>query len=206
MSGHSKSLVGSVFERKPGPSAPAPPVPQANGSKTGFPTAQHRSKSVFARNREARQQPATPLSREAVPPVVQQASRTNDLLPSEELDADNWRMQMSEENERRVASMTEEEREQERRDIEERFGKNVGDVLRRARMARESHGKQKIVAGSLEGDLAQSQPEDNGGIAIPSTSPGSFQFKYYMCGTDTPKAMRIVPTGTPSYFLCLLNA
>jgi hypothetical protein len=38
-----------------------------------------------------------------------------------------------------VAAMTEEEeRVQERRQIRERFGKNIGDVLRKARMTREA--------------------------------------------------------------------
>lgn len=44
---------------------------------------------------------------------------------------------MAEENERRVAGMTEEEREEERREIERMFGGGVGDVLRRARERRE---------------------------------------------------------------------
>jgi hypothetical protein len=69
---------------------------------------------------------------------------------------------MSEENERRVAAMTEEEREQERGQIRENFGKNIGEVLRKARMAREAHEKQKKTAASLEGERI---------------SPGSFKVK-----------------------------
>ena len=203
---HNKPLVGSVFERKPGPSAPIPSVPQANGSKTGFPTAQHRSKSVFSRNREARQQLAALSPRDGVPPIVQQASRTNDLLPPEELDTDDWRVRMSEEHERHVAAMTEEEREQERREIEERFGKNVSDVLRRARMARESHEKHKKAVVSLEGDPTPGHPDGGSGIAMPSVSPGSFQIKCYMRGTDTLKAVRIVPTSTLPHLPSLLHA
>jgi len=71
---------------------------------------------------------------------------------------------MSEENERRVAAMTEEEREQERREIREKFGKNIGDVLKKARMAREADEKQKKTVASLEGDR----------IPIP---PGSYEVK-----------------------------
>ena len=41
--------------------------------------------------------------------------------------------------------MTEEEREQERREIVERFGANVGDVLRRARLARDKQHEPKEV-------------------------------------------------------------
>jgi len=82
---------------------------------------------------------------------------------------------MSEENERRVGAMTEEEREQERREIEEKFGKNIGDVLRRVRMARESQEKQKKAAASLEGDLTPSRPDGDSGIAMPFVSSGSFR-------------------------------
>jgi hypothetical protein len=84
---------------------------------------------------------------------------------------------MSEENERRVAAMTEEEREQDRREIEERFGKNIGEVLRRARMARESHEKQQNAVPSLEVDPAPSLPEGGSEITTRSIPPGSFQVK-----------------------------
>ncbi|KAF8488706.1 RPAP1-like protein [Russula emetica] len=58
---------------------------------------------------------------------------------------------MSEENERRVAAMTEEEREQERRQNREKL-KNIGGVVRKARMAREVHEKQEKTVVSLKGD------------------------------------------------------
>jgi hypothetical protein len=77
---------------------------------------------------------------------------------------------MSKENERHVAAMTEEEREQERREIEEKFGKHIGEVLRRARMARESHEKQKNVVASLEG-----LPDRGSKTTMLSVPPGPFQ-------------------------------
>jgi RNA polymerase II-associated protein 1 len=138
-----KPLVGSVFERKPGSSVISPPSPKSNESATGFPRALHRSKSLFAQKRGTQQQSVIP-SHTAIPPVVQRAPRTQ---VQEEHDTDNWRVQMSEENERRVAAMTEEEREQERRQIRENFGKNIGDILKKARMAREAQ-----TVTSLEGD------------------------------------------------------
>jgi hypothetical protein len=116
---------------------------------------------------------------------------------------------MSEENERRVGAMAEEEREQERREIEERFGKNIGDVLRRVRIAREIQEKQKKAAPSLEGDLMSSRSDGGSGIAMPLVSPGSsrtFQSKCYMRGTDPLKAVSIVPTRTPSHLPFLLHA
>ena len=70
--------------------------------------------------------------------------------------------------------MTEEEREQERREIEEKFGKNIGEVLRRARMARESHEEQKNAVASLEGEgpPAPSLPDGGSKITMPSVPPG----------------------------------
>ena len=50
----------------------------------------------------------------------------------------DWRQQISKENEERVADMTEEQREEEIQQILERFGTSVGDVLKRARLARET--------------------------------------------------------------------
>ena len=111
----------------------------------------------------------------------------NDLLPAEGLDTDDWRARMSEENEKRVGAMTEEEREHERREIEERYGKNIGDVLRRVRMARESLEKQKKAAASLEGDLTPSRPDGGSGIAVPFISPGSFRTSQNaICAELTP--------------------
>jgi RNA polymerase II-associated protein 1 len=125
-----------------------PSSPKLNESATGFPRAQHRSKSLFARKRGTQQQSVIP-SHAAIPPVVQRVPRTQE---EEEPDTDDWRVRMSEENERAVAAMTEEKREQERRQIRESFGKNIGDVLRKARMAREAHEKQEKTVSSLGGD------------------------------------------------------
>ncbi len=164
-----KPLVGSVFERTPRSSMSSPSTPRTNGSTTGFPVARHRLKS--ARNQEAEQSADVLPSQAAVPPVVQRVTRTQKQVPSEEQpDMDDWRVRMSEENERRVAAMADEEREQERREIEEKFGKNIGDVLKRARMAREAHKMQKKAMASLEGDTSD-------GTVLPSVPPGSYKVK-----------------------------
>ncbi|KAJ6573827.1 hypothetical protein DFH09DRAFT_382038 [Mycena vulgaris] len=120
-------LVGSVFERKvslnPSSSfAPSPP-------KTGFPQVSHRSKkSAFARARESQ-----PAARDHVPIVA--PSRT----PVKE-DSDDWRAQMSRDNELRVEAMTAEEREEERREILAKFGPGIGDILKKVREARAKTG------------------------------------------------------------------
>ena len=65
----------------------------------------------------------------------------NDISRSQERNVSDpevdWRDRISKENEEIVASMDDAEREEERRQILERFGTNIGDVLKRARLARE---------------------------------------------------------------------
>ena len=125
---HKSAIVGSVVERKPTSSFSIPKA--AATGKTGFPTVQHRSKSAFARNRDhLRKSVSRPKD---VPTVL-----SSNVLPASTEPTD-WRQQISKENEERVADMTEEEREEEIQQILERFGTSVGDVLKRARLARET--------------------------------------------------------------------
>lgn len=49
---------------------------------------------------------------------------------------DDWREQISRDNEKAVAEMTDEERERERQEIIERFGDGIADLLRKAKEAR----------------------------------------------------------------------
>ncbi|OCH89933.1 hypothetical protein OBBRIDRAFT_755864 [Obba rivulosa] len=137
-----KPMIGSILERTP-KGSPLSPSPKSNTSgKTGFPTVQHRSKSAFARAREDLKRQCSERPRE--PPLVQPSSipppSTGPALNRS--DTDEWRSQVDEENRRRVEHMTEEEREQERQEILERFGPNVGEILRKAREARESQRSQ----------------------------------------------------------------
>ena len=125
---HKTAIVGSVVERKPTSSYSTPTA--AVTGKTGFPTVQHRSKSAFARNRDDLRRS---VSRPKDVPIV----LPTNVQPASTEPAD-WRQQISQENEERVADMTEEQREEEIRQILERFGSSVGDVLKRARLARET--------------------------------------------------------------------
>ncbi|KAK7689958.1 hypothetical protein QCA50_006598 [Cerrena zonata] len=126
-------LIGSVFERKPGtPSTFRPKT--SDSEKTGFPSAKHRSKSAFARARNVeklggQERPREPPSITAIPPK----QSSDDQSP-----ADDWRHQVEEENMRRVENMSPEELEQERKEILDRFGSNLGDILKKARAARET--------------------------------------------------------------------
>ncbi|KAK1226590.1 hypothetical protein PQX77_010430 [Marasmius sp. AFHP31] len=136
----SPDLIGSVIERAPSSSKSKPPT-ISQTARGGFPVVQHRSlerakgKSAFARSRESAQTNPT-ISRDApVPRVVPHRE------PQSEQD---WRSQISRENEARVENMTEEERESEIREVLERFGTGVGDLLKRAREARERKEKSAI--------------------------------------------------------------
>ncbi|KAJ7757563.1 hypothetical protein B0H16DRAFT_1537077 [Mycena metata] len=155
------SLVGAVFER-PSTSALAP-----GSSKTGFPQAQHRSqnkKSAFARAREAKaagrgEEPPVVVPSSPAPPSV--VPSTPPHVTTEPSPSDDWRAQISRENEARVGAMTEEEREEERREILERFGPGIGDVLKKVREAR-------AAAPSLKTSNSASTP-----VSPSSTRPAS---------------------------------
>lgn len=140
MSTNRQSLIGSVLERKPNGIVTSPKPIGLNSQ--GFPTAQHRSKSAFARNREEARKLASTAkeTRPRAPPVIASNSRidTGDAGP-ERPTTDDWRERMSTENEMRVANMTDDERDAEKQDILERFGAGIGDVLMRARLAREKN-------------------------------------------------------------------
>lgn len=170
-------LIGSVFERNPlagSPSSPGahqnPPSKQKNDlgvSETGFPTAQHRSQSAFARRKKPGEFGA-PSSRLSAPPAVVTATSSSSLpLKSTPLHVSKpaprpqggndfeaeMRRQIDEENTKRVEAMTEEEREEARREIIDRFGEGIGDLLKKMRQARErqaaaSQRKWSFVSGS----------------------------------------------------------
>jgi RNA polymerase II-associated protein 1 len=130
----SPALIGAVSERKP-LSVPKSPTNTSEG-QGGFPAVQHRSKSAFARGREelSRRQASTgnpgqvPAIKPSKPPAATQVNGTDD--------ANDWRKQVSEENQRKVEAMTDDERAAEVGDILQRFGANVGDILLRAREKR----------------------------------------------------------------------
>ena len=75
-------------------------------------------------------------------------------------ESNSWRTQVEEENQKRVEAMTEEEREQERREILEKFGPDVGEILRKARKARLRREKDLFGAedGKEEIPLVSSPP------------------------------------------------
>ncbi|KAJ7223197.1 hypothetical protein GGX14DRAFT_657639 [Mycena pura] len=135
-------IIGSVVERAPTskPSSSFTPGP----SNTGFPQAAHRSKkSAFARARES----SNRTLRDDVPFVV--PSKPTPLPPLSQGNGDDWRTQISRENELRVSAMSDEEREQERREILERFGPGIKDILKKAREAKERNATYSSAPSEL---------------------------------------------------------
>lgn len=134
-------LVGSVLERTLG-STPSPlrlPAP-----KTGFPPVQHRTKSAFARSRDLSKQPTPNGERPSQPPLVISEHLTlSNVPPQPTSEESKWREEISQENEKIVTNMSPEERELERREILERFGPGVSEILQRAKRIRDMRRDEK---------------------------------------------------------------
>lgn len=142
MSANRQPLIGSVLERKRNGAAP-PPRP-IDSHQQGFPLAKHRSKSTFGRSRElARDTSSTAKEKHPLaPPIIVSSPTSAGDIKSAKPVVDDWREQMSAENEMRVATMNDEAREEEKQEILKRFGADIGDILMRARRARETNTTQ----------------------------------------------------------------
>lgn len=136
-------MVGSIVERKQS-SPSTPPTPKGNG-KTGFPSVQHRSKSAFSRSRD-NQKKSSSLGRPTHAPLVAPSTHSVETDDGDEPSSgkaiaeatEDWRKQMEEENRRKVESMSAEEVEAEKKEILERFGPDIAEILKKARAAREA--------------------------------------------------------------------
>jgi RNA polymerase II-associated protein 1 len=155
-----KPLVGSVFERRPlgaNGSGASALSPRSGAEKTGFPAVKRRidnldpgsgigasskpkGKSSFLRSREGiSKTPEIPI-----PGPMQTVRLGGPRAPADlEKEDTDWREQISHENEMKVASMTDEERERERQEILERFGDGIGEILRKAKANRLAMSKQE---------------------------------------------------------------
>ncbi|KAH9922029.1 hypothetical protein B0H21DRAFT_766415 [Amylocystis lapponica] len=167
------SLVGSIFERKPS-SPPAAPVSRPDpAGKTGFPSVQHRSKSAFSRARDDSKKSRPYRSSDV--PQVSPTSRPGPNSLENGLRPEDWREQVEEENRVRVAAMTDEEREEERREILERFGPDVGDILKKAKAMRDAKQSQPESSGSKASTVQKPTEPHSPRILSPrsSTSPSA---------------------------------
>jgi hypothetical protein len=143
-----RSLVGPVFERNPTPSSVSTPK-LANLVKSGFPVAQHRSKSAFARGRDLQKRGFIAKSSET-PAVISTRESGVGADASDELQAHDWRRQISEENDQKVKSMSEEERVQATEEIFEQFGSGVGELFEKIAQARKRKAADTQSAGDIE--------------------------------------------------------
>jgi len=172
MSSTERSLIGSVFERKTSTAPTAPSARFANTSGSGFPVVQHRSKSAFSRAREEEKNSRNARST-TVPPILPthpaEQTQNRDLEVDSPANDDAMRRQISEENERRVANMSEDERQQERREILEQLGNGVGDLLERVRAARSKNMTKAPVA--VEDAFVQKEEAPVVSREIPIVSP-----------------------------------
>ncbi|KAG1739488.1 uncharacterized protein EDB91DRAFT_1135637 [Suillus paluster] len=173
MSYAERSLVGSVFERKTSTVQSVPSPRFANTPGSGFPAVQHRSKSAFARAREE-EKSSSNIRPTTVPLVLpaRPAEQPRDLEVDLPTTDDVMRLQISEDNERQVENMTEEEREQERREVVEQLGSGVGDLLERVRAAR---SRKATKAPTIAEDIPiqkEDAPEVSREIPIVSSLPG----------------------------------
>ena len=176
MSTNERSLIGSVFERKT-PRTPFAPSSRFTGTPgTGFPTAQHRFESAFARARDEANLKGNVagLRRTEVPSVAKKshthppAAQTAPIIDPKPIptDTDALLRQIDEENARTIARMSEDEIKQERCAILEQLGEGTGQLLRRvqeARRRKEAGEKEEHGQAELEEQVvqeAQSKVED----------------------------------------------
>ncbi|CAE6444643.1 unnamed protein product [Rhizoctonia solani] len=148
------SLIGSVVERTPnatGSTTSMTPFPVSSDPKTGFPAVTHRSqrqrKSAFRQNMEA----ARPINRDGTIPVVKSFSEVTGTRSGDPSDAP-WRSTMEAENARKVALMTEEEREEELRQLSSKFGDiaELRSILGRAKDSRSKADNKETTSPTVE--------------------------------------------------------
>jgi hypothetical protein len=131
-------MIGEIKERPVSNSKPpAPPTPVR---ATGFPRAEHRSrkKSSFLKHREELDRESgardVQLPTPSYSPLDALRSSPPRAPPSEDASIEGKMYDgITEQNTKIVESMTEEEREQGRQEIVERFGLDIGERLRRVR-------------------------------------------------------------------------
>lgn len=155
------SLVGTIVERTPSSSlsstTPRPPDPSSSSRTTGFPAVHHRSAFARARDNQRTRSHDAERSR-AVPTILptrsgsyEEPQSSNSLeqgvgfagsvrrpaaAAASDKNLDASRDEISAQNERIVAAMSDVERREQREEILGRFGPDIGGVLRRAREQR----------------------------------------------------------------------
>ncbi|KAG8885933.1 hypothetical protein FRB98_001539 [Tulasnella sp. 332] len=137
-------LIGEIRERNPSTTPTIKPQGKFDPN-TGFPAVHHRSKSAFAKGRDATRavttkDKAVPIVRTpslADPPDVPDTALSLSGTTAHDSLADTaWRKGMEEQNEARIREMSEAEREQETAELAETFGPGLLELVRKAKRRR----------------------------------------------------------------------
>ena len=161
-----KPLVGAVFERNPTTAGCVTPF--TGSARNGFPVVQHRSNSVFGRTKEQKKVANAP-SKSPHTVDLKRAPDLSSSLTHTNPDPSDWRQQMSEENQRRVENMTDEERERGISAIYEQLGSGARENMRKIIAARRRRG------GQGDGQSLSDQPGKGADIIPPEIlAPGAF--------------------------------
>ena len=202
MSTHERSLIGSVFERTKPRTPPAQSSRFTGTPGTGFPTAQHRFKSAFARARDEANLKGNVagLRRTDAPSVVSKQPRTHPpVAPTAPIidpkpiptDTDALLRQIDEENARTIARMSEDEINQEKRAILEQLGEDTGQLLRRvqeARRRKETKDKETQAQAELEERAVQ---EAQGKVEDTTNEGGARQTTEHVALVASPTPRRV---------------
>ncbi|KAG8963864.1 hypothetical protein FRC03_002483 [Tulasnella sp. 419] len=164
----STPLIGSVVERNPSNAKLSFKSQSTPDPSTGFPPVQHRSKSAFARAREAaRKETATSRHQQVPQPDsisrnIATESHSDGNAEVQNVDNDqSWRKQMSDENARRVENMSQAEREEERAELLERLGPGAMELLKKIKERRatpKTGRKLRFSSSPAEVHVYESQP------------------------------------------------
>jgi RNA polymerase II-associated protein 1 len=178
-----KPLVGAVIERTPVGRA----APFTRSTKNGFPGVEHRSKSVFGRTKEVQKVIShSPLGTSSTVSSEHGMHQAPDLSsPPTQIKPDpgEWRQQMSEENQRKVENMTEEEREQEISEIYEQLGPGVQATIQKIIAARKRREDQSDDRGLVDSSDAPDNGAESSKQEILAPGMLALSLCYSICST-----------------------
>lgn len=168
-------IVGKIVERSASsPDPTAPPRPPSAGSRQAFPPALHRSQRPPPTSRF---NVSLPKAGESSRSVLREAPEAKSYAELSEVE--KIRQSVDEENNRRVAEMSREEREEEARELRDRFGPGLEELMRKRRQKRLATDREPAGAGGDIGDTAastlarerQKEEEASNEIRVKATPP-----------------------------------
>jgi hypothetical protein len=135
-------LVGKIVEKASSANPPPPPRPPTSASAHAFPPVLHRSQRPKTSSRFGSSLQTQKLGESSKPPASSPAAAWNH---EDKTESERVRESVDDENTRRVAGMSAEEREEEVEELKARFGSGLEELMRKRR---EKRLQQSGVAGS----------------------------------------------------------